>query len=206
MNNLYQFLKRGLDIFSAGFGLILLMPIWVILILLVKLDSDGPVFYSAARVGKGGREFGLLKFRTMIKDADKIGPQVTYGADTRITKAGRWLRRLKLDETPQLINVLKGDMSLVGPRPESPFFVKHYSRQDRNVLSVKPGMTSLAWVRLHNDFDEENTFEAENWKEHYLNVSMPRKLAVDMEYIEKRSFCGDIKIILQTVFAPFLDK
>jgi lipopolysaccharide/colanic/teichoic acid biosynthesis glycosyltransferase len=191
-------LKRLFDILASLFGLILLSPIFLLLALLVKTSSEGPVFYKANRVGRDGKPFKLFKFRSMVTNADKLGPAVTGASDSRVTGIGRFLRKTKLDELPQLINVLIGEMSIVGPRPEDPRYVAHYSEAQRKVLSVRPGITSPASVQYRH---EESMLTGENWESLYIEEIMPAKLAIDLEYVEKASLWQDIKLIFQTFYS-----
>lgn len=193
-------LKRTFDVVVAALGLLLLSPILLLLALWVKRSSPGPIFYRAQRVGRGGQPFKLYKFRSMVVDADKIGPGVTGAQDPRVTPVGRTLRKTKLDELPQLWNVLIGDMSFVGPRPESPQYVQHYSAEQRRVLDLRPGITSLASVTYR---DEEALLVGDDWEAYYIEQIMPAKLAIDLQYAETRTFLGDIWIILRTLRALF---
>ncbi len=187
--------KRILDLCISALGLVLLGPVMLVLSLWVKLDSRGPVLYRGERVGKDGRPFLMYKFRTMVLEADTIGPAITYRGDPRVTKAGKFLRHTKLDELPQLINVFKGEMSLVGPRPEDPSYVAHYSAQQREVLRVKPGITGLTQLEYR---DEASLLEGTSADEDYLSQIMPEKLTLDLYYIQNRSLALDIKILWQT--------
>jgi len=187
--------KRILDLCISALGLVLLGPVMLVLSLLIKLDSRGPVLYRGERVGKDGRPFLMYKFRTMVLEADTIGPAITYRGDPRVTKAGKFLRHTKLDELPQLINVFKGEMSLVGPRPEDPSYVAHYSAQQREVLRVKPGITGLTQLEYR---DEASLLEGTSADEAYLSQIMPEKLKLDLYYIQNRSLALDIKILWQT--------
>jgi lipopolysaccharide/colanic/teichoic acid biosynthesis glycosyltransferase len=193
-------LKRAFDIAASAVGLLVFSPLFVVLAVAVKLGSRGPVFYRARRVGLGGREFALLKFRSMIVDADRVGPAVTGAADPRITPIGRVLRRTKLDELPQLWNVLVGEMSIVGPRPESPHYVALYTPEQRRVLNVRPGITSAASIAYRN---EEALLTGERWEDRYIREIMPAKLAIDLPYAERPSLVRDLAIIAGTVRALF---
>lgn len=193
-------LKRLIDIYISCIGLLTLAPVWVGIAMAVHLDSAGPIFHRATRIGKDGQPFRLIKFRTMMVNADRIGPGITTAGDSRITSIGRFLRRTKFDELPQLINVLRGEMSLVGPRPEDPRYVDLYTDEQRRVLTVRPGMTSLASVRYRH---EEKLLNGEAWEEVYIHQVMPDKLALDLYYIERQSFWLDLKIIWQTGVAIF---
>lgn len=189
-------LKRLFDVTSSILGLILLSPLFIAVAILVKVSSRGPIFYRATRVGKSGKLFMLLKFRSMIVNADKVGPGVTGARDPRITMMGRVLRRTKIDELPQLINVLKGEMSFVGPRPEDPRYVTHYTPEQRQVLNVRPGITSPASIAYR---DEENLLSGEDWETYYIQHLMPTKLRLDMQYAQEATFLGDIIILWKTL-------
>ncbi|HCW52374.1 sugar transferase [Clostridium sp. SM-530-WT-3G] len=197
MNIVNRIIKRLFDIVASGIGIIVLSPLLLIIALRIKTGSDGPVFFKQVRVGKDGKEFEILKFRTMVVNAEKLGRQITVGADNRITKVGGFLRKYKLDELPQLFNVFKGDMSLVGPRPEVPRYVAMYTEEQRKVLSVKPGITDLASIRYRDE--NELLGKAENPDEFYINTIMPDKLALNMEYIKKSNVFYDIYIIIETI-------
>ena len=194
-------LKRALDFVVSAFGVVLLSPLMLILGIWIRLDSRGPVFYRSERVGKNGRPLLMYKFRTMVLEADRIGPAVTYRDDPRVTKAGKFLRRTKLDELPQLINVLKGEMSLVGPRPEDPSYVAHYDAQQLEVLRVKPGMTGPTQLDYR---DEASMLEGGSAVEDYLSSIMPEKLKLDLYYVQNRSLRLDIRILWQTTIALLL--
>lgn len=192
-----KFLKRCFDFIASSIGIIILSPILLIISLAIKLTSKGPVFFKQVRVGLRGKRFNILKFRTMIVDAEKLGTQITIGKDKRITEVGAFLRKYKLDELPQLFNVAKGDMSLVGPRPEVPRYVEMYTDEQLKVLDVKPGITDLASLR----YIDENALlgEVDNPEEYYINKIMPDKLNLNLEYIETSNVFFDIKIILKTI-------
>ena len=192
--------KRLFDVMVAVLGLIVLAPVFVIVGAWIKVTSPGPIFYCARRVGRHGTLFDLYKFRSMVVDADRIGAGITAGDDPRVTRAGRFLRRTKLDELPQLINVLKGDMSLVGPRPEDPRFVESYTPEQRRVLTMRPGITSWASVQYRN---EEQLLSASTVDDVYRREIMPQKLALDLDYIARRSFWLDARILLDTLLALF---
>ncbi len=197
MSALNKIIKRIFDIVCSGLGLMILSPFLLFIAIRIKMDSDGPVFFKQIRVGEKGREFKILKFRTMVVDAEKLGRQITVGNDSRITKIGAFLRKYKIDELPQLINVFKGDMSLVGPRPEVPRYVNMYTEEQRRVLDVKPGITDLASIRYRDE--NELLGQAENPDEFYINTIMPDKLALNVEYINKSNIFLDIYIILKTI-------
>lgn len=197
MENLNRILKRLFDIVASFIGIILLSPFLIIIAIFIKLGSNGPIFFKQERVGLKGKHFLILKYRTMIVDAEKYGKQITVGKDNRITAVGSFLRKYKLDELPQLINVLKGDMSLVGPRPEVPRYVKLYSKEQLKVLEVRPGITDLASLRYSDENELLGTVE--NPEEYYVNVIMKDKLDLNLEYIDKSNVFYDIVIILKTI-------
>jgi lipopolysaccharide/colanic/teichoic acid biosynthesis glycosyltransferase len=195
-------LKRIFDFLVSLFGLIIFSPLFLIIAVLIKLDSEGPVFYRGERVGKDGKPFRIFKFRTMVKDAEKLGGPSTSADDPRLTKLGKVLRKYKVDELPQLINVLKGEMSLVGPRPEVPSEVETYNEETKKIiLSVKPGMTDLA--TLANLHEEEILKGSEDPHQTYRKLIKPRKLKLAVEYVKKRSFWLDLVIILKTIKSLF---
>ncbi len=191
-----HFLKRIFDVVFSLVGLILFLPLMVLVTIIIVLTDPGPVFYRAVRVGKGGKNFKMIKFRTMVKNADKIGPLVTAGNDPRITNIGRFLRKSKWDELPSLWNVLKGDMSFVGPRPENPASASQYTPEQKKVLSVKPGITSLATIKYRNE--EAVLEQAQSLDEAYFQI-MQDKLNIELDYIKNQSIIHDVKIIFQTV-------
>lgn len=191
-------MKRLLDIVIAGFGLLLLSPLLAILALLVKCSSPGAVFFRQERVGKGFRPFGLLKFRTMVQDAPSLGGPITVGDDPRITKIGKVLRATKLDELPQLLNVLTGDMSLVGPRPEVGRYVEMF-RDDYNViLQVRPGITDLASIKYRNEAAVLGN--AADPETEYARRVLPEKIRLAKEYVRRQSLLLDLTIIVRTLF------
>jgi len=188
--------KRAFDVAMSAVGLVITSPLVVAAAIAVKVESPGPAFYVAPRVGKDGRIFQILKLRTMRAGA--AGPAVTAGDDPRITRVGRLLRRAKLDELPQLLNVLRGDMSLVGPRPEDPRYVARYTPEQRKVLEVRPGITGptvLAFI------DEESILKGGDAEAVYVGKVMPDKLAIDLDYIHRASFRGDLAILGRTALA-----
>jgi lipopolysaccharide/colanic/teichoic acid biosynthesis glycosyltransferase len=192
-----KLLKRLMDILASGLGLIFLSPILIIICILIKASSEGPIFFKQVRVGKNMKNFAILKFRTMVPNAEKLGKQITIGEDKRITSVGKVLRKYKLDELPQLFNVFKGDMSLVGPRPEVPKYVKLYSEEQRKVLDVKPGITDLASLRYKDENDILG--KVDNPEEYYITVIMKDKLELNLEYIEKNNILIDIYLIIKTI-------
>lgn len=185
--------KRGFDVAVSAAGLVLLSPVILAAALAVKLNSPGSAFYGGTRVGKDGRTFRILKLRTMRPQAG--GPAVTAGDDPRITSVGRLLRRTKIDELPQLFNVLKGDMSLVGPRPEDPKYVALYTPEQRAVLSVRPGITGPAVLAF---IDEEEQLKGGDPESAYVANVMPQKLAADLRYVQTATFSGDLSILGRT--------
>lgn len=189
-------LKRAFDIAFSLTVLVALSPLFLILAILVKASSSGPIFYQATRIGQFGRPFKAYKFRSMIVDADKVGPAVTTSGDPRITPIGRFLRKSKFDELPQFLNVLLGDMSIVGPRPEAPKYVELYTEEQRKVLNVRPGITSPASIEFR---DEESILTGGDWEVQYIEEIMPQKLAIDLEYAQNASLVEDLKIISATV-------
>ncbi len=192
---------RLFDLLASTVGLIILSPFLLLTALLVKLTSPGPVFYRALRVGKNGKLFHVYKFRSMVINADKVGPAITSKSDARITPIGKFLRRTKLDELPQLINVLKGEMSLVGPRPEDPRYVSLYTPEQRQLLTVRPGITSAASLTYRH---EERILIGADWETIYRNKIMPAKLAIDLDYLSQRTLCTDIYLVLRTIANMFM--
>jgi lipopolysaccharide/colanic/teichoic acid biosynthesis glycosyltransferase len=194
---LNDFFKRVLDIMFSLVGLIILSPFFIIIGILIKLDSKGPIFFKQIRVGRNEKPFEILKFRTMVTDAEKKGTQITVGKDSRVTKIGSFLRKAKLDELPQLINVLKGDMSLVGPRPEVPRYTAYYNQVQKKIFDVRPGITDYASIKYSSE--NEILGKSENPEKTYIEEIMVDKLKINLEYIEKRSVFEDIYIILATI-------
>ena len=189
-------MKRLFDICASVCGLLLLSPLFVIMAVWIKCDSRGPVFYRQVRVGRGGRDFRLYKFRSMVTDADKGSLITVGGRDPRITRSGYFIRKYKLDELPQLINVLLGDMSLVGPRPEVRRYVDMYTDEQLHVLDVRPGITDMASIKYRNE--NELLAAAADPEEYYVNVIMPDKLRINLEYVRHHSFWFDLKLIFST--------
>lgn len=194
-------LKRIFDIFFAAAGLIILSPVFIITAVIIKLDSKGPVIYKQSRVGKGNRDFQLFKFRSMKPDSDVSGLLTVGGRDPRITTSGYYLRKFKLDELPQLINVLKGEMSFVGPRPEVRKYVDIYTEDQKKVLSVSPGITDVASIKYRNE--NELLEKADDPERFYVENIMPDKISLNLEYIDQRSLYKDLKVILKTLSAVF---
>jgi lipopolysaccharide/colanic/teichoic acid biosynthesis glycosyltransferase len=192
--------KRLFDIAFAALTLLLLSPVLLAVALWVRLDSPGPVFFRQQRVGQGGRLFSIYKFRTMHTGAEAVGPQITVGQDIRITRAGAWLRSSKLDELPQFLNVLRGDMSVVGPRPEGPRYVAQYPADMRQtVLSVPPGITDLASIAFRDESDL--LAHSPDPERTYVEQILPAKLHYAQQYVRTRSLWLDLQIIAWTVLA-----
>jgi lipopolysaccharide/colanic/teichoic acid biosynthesis glycosyltransferase len=192
-------MKRTFDVLVSAVGLLCLLPLFCLVAVLIKLDSDGPVFFRHERVGRRFRPFLIYKFRSMVKEAPRIGRPITCGDDTRITWVGRFLRRTKIDELPQLINVLKGDMSIVGPRPEVPEYVERFREDYGEILTVRPGITDLASLKFRDEAallgtspDPINT---------YLTSILPQKVNLDKQYVRCSSLVLDVRLIVKTLAA-----
>ncbi len=194
-------MKGLFDFLSAAIGLIVLSPLFLFIFIWVLIDSPGDVFYIQKRVGKDGVDFSLLKFRTMKPGSDKKGLLTVGNSDDRITNSGKFLRKYKLDELPQLINVLIGDMSIVGPRPEVRKYVELYSEEQKKVLSVKPGITDPASLEYANE--NELLAKAADPEKYYIETIMPAKLRISLEYIRTQSFEQDLRIIFKTLEKVF---
>lgn len=194
-------LKRVFDIFFSFIGLVILSPFLIIIGLLIAIDSPGGAFYKQVRVGKNNKDFNLFKFRSMRTGADKKGLLTVGGRDSRITKMGYFIRKYKIDELPQLLNVFFGDMSLVGPRPEVRKYVDLYNEYQKQVLSIKPGITDYASI----EYSKENELlgKAENPEQVYIDEIMPAKLKLNLKYIAEQGIITDLKIIFKT-FAKIL--
>lgn len=191
-------MKRLFDITASFFGILILSPLFIFISLWVGLSSKGGIFYTQTRVGKNNKDFKLYKFRSMRVNSDKQGLLTVGSKDSRITKAGYFIRKYKIDELPQLFNVLKGDMSFVGPRPEVRRYVDLYSKEQMQVLKVAPGITDPASIKYRNENDLLSS--ANNPEEYYIQYIMPDKLKINIDYINNRTFFKDIKIIFQTIF------
>ena len=191
-------MKRLFDITASFFGIIILSPLLIFIGLWVGLSSKGGVFYKQIRVGKNNKDFKLYKFRSMRVNSDKQGLLTVGSKDSRITTAGYFIRKYKIDELPQLFNVLKGDMSFVGPRPEVRRYVDLYSEEQMKVLSVRPGITDPASIKYRNENDILSS--QSNPEEYYIQHIMPDKLKINIDYINTQTFIKDIKIIFQTIF------
>jgi lipopolysaccharide/colanic/teichoic acid biosynthesis glycosyltransferase len=189
-------MKRLFDFVCSLFGLIVFSPVLLVIAAAVKLQDGGPVIFRGKRIGKKGEIFYLYKFRSMVPGAEGMGGGITASGDRRVTKLGQLLRKTKLDELPQLFNVLKGDMSFVGPRPEDPRYVSFYTEEQRSLLTCRPGITSPASLVYR---DEEAMLTGENSLELYRREILPHKLSLELEYMRTKTFWSDIKIILQTL-------
>lgn len=192
-------LKRLVDFMAASAGLVVLSPIAVLVAVLIKVDSPGPVIFRQVRVGKGGRQFSIWKFRTMQHNAPALGPGITTAGDRRITRVGRYLRRWKIDEFPQLVNVVRGEMSLVGPRPELPEFVELYDEKERAVLDLRPGITDPASLQYRNE--EEVLQSAADPLGYYRDTVLRKKIELNLEYQAKATVFSDIWLVLRTIMA-----
>ena len=194
-------MKRLFDILFSFTGLLLLQPLFVVVAIMIKVDGTGPILFRQGRVGKNFRRFMIYKFRTMVVDAEKKGIRITSGGDNRITGAGRILRKFKIDELPQLFNVLKGDMSLVGPRPEVEEYVKLYEKDYREILKRRPGITDVSSIIFREEEAVlKNQVDPEGY---YKKIILPEKIKLAKEYIEHSSFLYDLKLILNTIHKIF---
>jgi lipopolysaccharide/colanic/teichoic acid biosynthesis glycosyltransferase len=189
--------KRIFDVFCTSLGLAILWPIFVVIAVLIKLDDRGPVFFRQERIGLNGKPFGMWKFRTMVTDAEKLGKQLTIGRDPRITRIGHLLRKSKLDELPQLVNVLVGEMSLVGPRPEVGHYVGLYTPEQQSVLELSPGITDPASICYRDE--AEILAQASDPEATYINEIMPEKIRLNLEYAMQSSAVSDFMVIMQTL-------
>jgi len=196
--------KRLVDVIVASIALVVSFPVFLVVVLLIKRDSPGPVFFRQERVGLHGRPFRIFKFRTMVVNADRLGGSSTAADDRRITKVGRMIRRLNLDELPQFLNVLKGEMSIVGPRPEVPHYVAMFTEEEREILTVRPGITDWAtlWIRdegkmLEGSADPERAYREKIW---------PEKHRLALEYVRRQSLAVDFQIMLQTLRVHLVDR
>lgn len=191
-------MKRAFDIVASFFGLLFLSPVFLLMAIWIKWDSCGPIFYRQTRVGRNNKDFRLYKFRSMRVGSDKQGLITIGGRDPRITCSGYYIRKYKLDEFPQLINVLLGDMSLVGPRPEVRKYVDMYTPEQMSVLGVRPGITDPASLKYYNE--NELLAGQENPERYYIEQIMPDKLQINLDYLRKQTFFRDIGLIFKTVF------
>jgi lipopolysaccharide/colanic/teichoic acid biosynthesis glycosyltransferase len=191
--------KRTFDLVLALLGSLILAPVFMAVAILIKITSTGPVYFKQVRVGRYGKEFKILKFRTMVVEAESMGKKITIGADSRITGIGKFLRKCKIDELPQLFNVILGEMSFVGPRPEVPEYVRHYTAQQRLVLHARPGITDYASIVFKSE--SEILASVENPESVYINQIMPYKISLNDKYLNNISLWHDLKIIFMTVLA-----
>lgn len=196
-------LKRIFDFILAFCGLALFLPVLLVCAIFIKIGSFGPIFYRGERIGLGGRVFRTFKFRSMVVDAEKRGGASTHEADARITGIGSFLRRFKLDELPQLINVLIGDMSFVGPRPEVKKFVDMYTPEERIILTVRPGITDWSSIKFHNEGEIIAASGIMDADEAYTKLIRPEKLRLQIKYVRERTLWMDIRIIFDTLATLF---
>jgi lipopolysaccharide/colanic/teichoic acid biosynthesis glycosyltransferase len=192
-------MKRLFDIVISFLGLVFLSPLFILIVIIMKVNSRGGVIYKQLRVGINNKDFMIFKFRTMYVDSDKLGLLTVGGRDPRVTKAGYYLRKFKLDELPQLLNVLIGDMSLVGPRPEVRKYVDLYTKEQMTVLNVRPGITDMASIAFRNENDLLS--EQEDPDSYYIDVIMPKKIQLNLDYLKERNLIKDIGVIVKTFFA-----
>jgi lipopolysaccharide/colanic/teichoic acid biosynthesis glycosyltransferase len=190
-------MKRLFDIFFSLIGLLFLSPLFVVVALLIKLGSEGSVFFRQERIGKNFESFRIYKFRTMAVGADKMGPLITVGGDERVTKIGKFLRKYKIDELPQLFNVLKGEMSFVGPRPEVNKYVQLFKSDYNKLLKMRPGITDPASIQYSDE--ETNLSLSKSWEEDYIKRILPEKIKLSLHYLDNHNFITDLKLILITV-------
>lgn len=195
------FLKRLFDIVFSIIGIVVFLPMYIIVSIFIKIDSKGPILFKQKRFGMNKKVFYIYKFRTMIVDSESKGKLITIGNDSRITNIGKIIRKYKIDETPQLINVLKGEMSFVGSRPEVEKYINYYKEDFDEVLRLRPGITDLASIEYRNENDILSNVN--NPEEYYINVIMKEKLALNKKYIENFNLIYDIKIIIKTILKCF---
>lgn len=196
-------MKRLFDLIMASIGLILASPLFLILAVIIKMESKGPVFYRGVRVGLYGRPFRIYKFRSMVVNAEQLGASSTSEQDNRVTRCGRMVRRYKLDEIAQLLNVLLGDMSLVGPRPEVQKYVDLYTEDEKIILSVRPGITDWASIKFHNEGEIIAASGIADADEAYAKLIRPEKLRLQRKYVRERTLLVDIKILICTILTVF---
>jgi len=198
--------KRLFDVVASSILIMILCPLFIVLAVLVKISSPGPVFFRQVRIGWGGEPFYIIKLRTMLADSEKLSRETAGGSDVRITPFGRFLRKYKLDELPQLFNVLTGDMSLVGPRPEIPFYAARYRGEERIVFSVRPGITDVCSLEF-SDLDSIMDARGESTPaEYYEKVIHPRKKEIQMRYVKEQTFLSDLRILFKTAWVVLLGK
>jgi lipopolysaccharide/colanic/teichoic acid biosynthesis glycosyltransferase len=195
--------QRCFDVVMSAIGLLLLSPFFLLLALVIKLDSAGPVFYRGVRVGRHGRPFKIYKFRSMVADAERKGAASTSTTDLRVTRSGNFIRKFKFDEFSQLINVFLGDMSLVGPRPEVQKFVDRYTSEEKVILTVRPGITDWSSIKFHNEGEIIEASGISDADEAYEKLIRPEKLRLQLKYVKEHNLWVDIKIIVSTVLTLF---
>jgi len=190
--------KRLFDIFFSFAGLIIFLPLFLIIAVFIKLDSKGPVFFRHERVGRNFKDFKIYKFRTMNADAGNTAPQITVSGDKRVTKIGKFLRKYKIDELPQLINILMGEMSFVGPRPEVRKYIELFKQDYKKLLKIRPGITDPASIKYS---DEESLLSfSNNWEEDYIKKILPEKIKLSLHYIDNHNVFIDCRLIFKTIF------
>ena len=194
----FKRMKRLFDIFFSFIGILLLLPLFAVVAILVKLDSVGPVFFKQERIGRNFKPFRICKFRTMVSDAEYKGPQITVGGDKRVTGIGKFLRKYKIDELPQLINVLKGEMSFVGPRPEVRKYVDHFKSDYKDLLTIRPGITDPASMKYSKE--ESILSLSKNWEEDYVKRVLPGKIKLSLQYVDNHNILTDLRLIFKTIF------
>jgi lipopolysaccharide/colanic/teichoic acid biosynthesis glycosyltransferase len=194
--------KRAFDFVVSFLVILIALPLWLAVAIAIKLNSPGPIFYRGQRFGKDGRIFFIYKFRTMVLNAPNCGPGITRDNDPRITKVGRILRKFKIDEMPQLINVLKGEMSIMGPRPEDPKYVACYPKEYGQILKVRPGMASPAFIKYRHE-EELLASAGDDVEKVYLKKILPDKLCMDIEYVRNQSFISDLSIFASAALSLF---
>lgn len=190
-------MKRLFDIFFSALGIIICIPFFIIAAILIKLDSSGPVLFTQERIGKDFKPFKIYKFRTMKKFGEQDGPKITIKGDNRITRIGRLLRKYKIDELPQLFNVLKGDMSIVGPRPEISEYVNLFKTAYGKLLSIRPGITDPASICYSNE--EILLSGSDNWEENYRKIVLPEKIKLSLQYVDNHNIITDLRLIVKTI-------
>jgi lipopolysaccharide/colanic/teichoic acid biosynthesis glycosyltransferase len=190
--------KRAFDLFVAGLALVVLAPLFLVLVAAVRIDSRGPVLFKQERVGLGGRPFRIHKIRSMVRDAERLAANVSASGDSRVTRVGAYLRRWHLDELPQLFNVLKGDMSLVGPRPETPEYVARYTEDELRVLAVKPGVAGPSTLAFMDE--PEILGAADDPEDYYVNHVLHERVRLDLRYLDRWSLLGDVRLLLRQVW------
>jgi len=194
-------MKRLFDIIFSFLGILFLSPILAVISIVIKLNERGPVFYKAPRGGLNGKMFKMFKFRSMVVNAEKMGASSTTSSDLRITTIGKFIRKYKMDEIPQLFNVLKGEMSFVGPRPEVKYFTDMYTDEEKAILTVKPGITD--WASVWNSNEEKILEGSEDPDKAYMELIRPEKIRLQLKYVREKSFFTDLRIILLTLLAIF---